>query len=56
MSVVPYDVARAIDDLANSELRQKLTHHGLSEFMVEMLVADRETAGGRWRIAEVLRP
>jgi hypothetical protein len=55
----PFDVdeddIRFVESLSDSEVRRRLTQRGLSEFMVETLVADRTTNGGRWRIIQELR-
>lgn len=47
---VDADVARAVDAIPDGELRVLLC--GLSEFMVGVLMVDRHTVGGRWRIAQ----
>lgn len=43
-----------VDDIPTTQLRAYLTAHGLSPFMVDLLVQDRRTAGGRWRITQEL--
>lgn len=46
---------RFVDSLADSEIRARLTQRGMSPVMVEHLILDRNTSGGRWRIVQELR-
>lgn len=43
-----------IDDLSNDELRSRLIQRGVSPFIVDNLVSERDTSGARWRIAQEL--
>lgn len=52
---VTADDIRFVESLSNSEIRRRLTQRDLSDFMVETLIADRSTNGGRWRIIMELR-
>lgn len=46
--------AATLDDLSDDELRARLTARRLPAGVVDALVADRDTAGGRFRIEEAL--
>lgn len=43
-----------IDDLSDAELRVRLLQRGVHAGIVTGLVADRDTAGGEWRIRQEL--
>lgn len=47
---VDAETAAMIDAIPDGELRVLLC--GLSEFMVGILMVDRHTVGGQWRIAQ----
>jgi hypothetical protein len=46
---------RFVESLADSEIRARLLQRNISPVIVEHLIADRETNGGRWRIVQELR-
>lgn len=52
---ITLDEIRFVDSLADSEIRARLEQRGRSPFIVETLIADRRTNGGRWRIVQELR-
>lgn len=43
-----------VDDIPSDVLRRDLEAAGLSDFVVDLLVKDRDTAGAKWRITQEL--
>lgn len=41
-----------VDGLSDAEIRSRLSQRDVPAQVVEDLIVDRETAGGRWRIAQ----
>ena len=54
----PMDVTREeyaqIDDLSDDEIEVRLSQRNVHPFIIRDLIEGRETAGGKWRIAQEL--